>query len=166
MWSNDAMTDPMTSQLELRSQPLFVLTAELGAPQVHEPTPSGTRKVVPVLGGSFVGERLHGEIDPAGGHGWALVRADGSLVLDVRLVLTTHDGERVLMTYSGIRTGSPEALARLAAGEPVDPHEIYFRIAPRFETGSTKYAWLNGILAIGVGERLATGPRYTIFEIL
>ena len=29
--------------------------------------------------------------------------------------------------------------------------EAYFRVTPRFETGSEKYAWLNRIIAVGVG---------------
>jgi hypothetical protein len=70
------------------------------------------------------------------------------------------------MTYYGIRSGPPEVLARLARKEAVDPSEYYFRIAPRFETGAAKYAWLNSILAIGFGERIDVGPRYTIFEVL
>ena len=44
-------------------------------------------------------------------------------------------------------------MARLAQGETVDPSEYYFRVAPVFETGAERYAWLNKILAVGVGER-------------
>ena len=51
-------------------------------------------------------------------------------------------------------------------GEAVDPSEYDFRIAAFFETGAEKYAWLNNIISVGYGERLAKGPRYTIFEIL
>ncbi|MEM9316533.1 MAG: DUF3237 family protein [Pseudomonadota bacterium] len=44
--------------------------------------------------------------------------------------------------------------------------DFYFRIAPRFDTADRRYEWLNGILAVGIGERLADGPRYHIHEIL
>ncbi len=58
-------------------------------------------------------------------------------------------------------------MARLAQGETVDPSEYYFRIAPVFETGAERYAWLNKILAVGVGERFPPKiARYSIFEIL
>jgi hypothetical protein len=152
--------------VDIRTQPLFVLTAHLAPPQLDEDTPRGRRKIVPVLGGTFEGERLRGTIESAGGHDWALIRSDGTLELDVRLVLRTDDDARILMTYYGIRSGPPEVLARLARKEAVDPSEYYFRIAPRFETGAAKYAWLNSILAIGFGERIDVGPRYTIFEVL
>jgi len=129
-------------------------------------TPYGLRKIVPVLGGTFTGERLNGSILPTGGHDWAMTRADGVLVLDVRLVLETDDGAQILMTYRGIRTGTPAVLARIASGEYVDPAEYYFRIVPFFETGSEKYAWLNSIVCLGFGERVKAGPRYTVHEIL
>ena len=45
-------------------------------------------------------------------------------------------------------------MARLAHCETVDPSEYYFRVAPVFETGVDRYAWLNKILAVGEGERL------------
>jgi hypothetical protein len=91
---------------------------------------------------------------------------DGALQLDVRLTLQTDDGAPIFMTYRGIRHGREAILARLSKGEAVDPSEYYFRIAPFFETGAAKYAWLNNIISVGYGERLAKGPRYTIFEIL
>ena len=158
------MTTPTTTTIATR--PLFVLDAVLDRPQLMEETPYGMRKIVPVLGGTFSGERLNGVILPGGGHDWAMVRGDGALVLDVRLVLETDDGEHIMMTYRGIRTGAPEVLARIAAGEQVDPAEYYFRIIPFFETGSEKYGWLNRIVCVGFGDRVKAGPRYTVHEVL
>jgi hypothetical protein len=67
----------------------------------------------------------------------------------------------------GMRHGPPEVMTRLAQGETVDPSEYYFRVAPMFETGAERYAWLTKILAVGVGERLPPNMvRYSIFEIL
>lgn len=150
---------------EVRSQPLFVLEAELHKPQMVAKTPFGERKIVTVAGGTFKGERLQGTILP-GGADWALKRNDGALQLDVRLTLQTDDGAAIYMTYRGIRHGPEAVLARLSKGEPVDPSEYYFRIAPFFETGVAKYAWLNNIVCVGYGERMTQGPRYTIYEIL
>jgi hypothetical protein len=46
---------------------------------------------------------------------------------------------------------------------PGDPY--YFRITLFFETGSEKYAWLNNVLAVGVGE-LGDGPvAYSVYAI-
>ena len=49
--------------------------------------------------------------------------------------------------------------------EEVDPAEYYFRTAPRFETGDEKYSWLNGIVAVGTGERRAKEVIITVYEI-
>jgi hypothetical protein len=151
--------------LEPRFRHLLNLTAHLEAPQLVGDTPLGGRKIVMVTGGTFEGDRMRGKVLPGGGD-WALTRADGSLILDVRLVLESDDGERIFMTYRGVRHGPEAVMRRLAAGEPVEPTEYYFRILPLFETASDKYAWLNGIVCVGIGERLDVGPRYTIHEVL
>lgn len=151
--------------LDLRSRHLFTMTVLLEPAQLDGPTPYGHRRIVIIKGGHFEGERLRGVLLPGGGD-WVLGRADGSLALDVRLTLKSDDGASILMTYRGYRQGPPEVLARLAKGEAVDPSLYYFRINPLFETASERHAWLNNVVAVGVGERLAEGPRYTVYEIL
>ena len=144
---------------------LLTLTDHLDRPQMVADTPVGGRKIVMVTGGSFDGERLSGKVLPGGGD-WALARADGSLTLDVRLTLEAEEGDLIFVTYRGIRHGPDAVMKRLAAGEAVDPSEYYFRIAPLFETASERYGWLNRIICVGLGERLAQGPRYTVHEML
>jgi len=95
-----------------------------------------------------------------------LVRTDGSSQQNVRLILRTNDDALILMTYRGVRHGSPEVNARIAGAEQVAPSEYYLQTAPFFETSSLKYAWLNKIVSVGVGERLADAVKYEIFEIL
>jgi len=57
-------------------------------------------------------------------------------------------------------------IAALARGERVDPSTYYFRTTPRFETSYPKYTFLNRLLAVSSGDRRATGPIYTIDELL
>jgi hypothetical protein len=57
-------------------------------------------------------------------------------------------------------------LAALVRGESVDPSQYYFRTAPRFETSASQYAFLNRMIAISSGDRRASGPIYTIEEII
>ena len=150
----------------IQTRPLFTLHAQVPAVTDLGQTPLGLRKIATVAGGAFEGERLRGTIMPGPAGDWLLQRADGVMVLDVRLTLQTDDGELIYMRYNGLRHGPAEVMAKGNKGEPVDPSSYYFRIAPTFETASEKYAWLNGILAVGTGERLATGPQYQVFEIL
>src|SRR5258707_12084155 len=128
---------------ELRSRPLFRLEIALHPVQEVGATPVGMRRVVPVSGGRFEGERLRGTVLPHAGSDWLLGRGDGAFQQDVRLTLATHDGALILMSYRGVRFASSEVTARLARGEAVDRSEYYLRTAPFFETGDRRYSWLN-----------------------
>ncbi len=151
---------------ELKPRHLFTITMKL--PPILElgDTPVGNRRVFTVSGGEFVGDRLRGEVLPQASSDLLLVRADGSYQQDVRLILRTNDGALILMTYRGVRHASAEVSARIARGERVAPSEYYLRTAPFFETSSSKYAWLNKIVSIGMGERQPDGVTYEVFEIL
>ena len=129
-------------------------------------TPAGRRRIAAVTGGSFEGERLRGSVLGAPGGDWLRERPDGVLVLDVRIVLKTDDGALIYMAYRGLRHGAAQVMERLARGEAVDPSSYYFRIAPTFETAAPAYAWLNRLLAVGMGHREPTGPVYRVEEVL
>src|SRR5438132_756260 len=120
-------------------------------------TPAVKRRVFTVSSGEFVGDRLRGEVLPQAGSDLLLVRADGSSQQDVRLILRTDDGALIIMTYRGVRHASPEVNDRVARGEQVMASDYYLRTAPFFETSSAKYAWLNKIVSIGIGERQPDG---------
>jgi hypothetical protein len=149
----------MTSRLLMRLQVVVASPQKLGA------VPHGTRIIAPITSGTFEGPRLRGKV-LAGGSDWTLLRSDAVLELDLRITLETDDGALISMTSFGLRHGPPEVLAALARGESVDPSTYYFRTAPRFETSAPPYAFLNRLIAIASGDRRATGPIYTINEIL
>ena len=87
-------------------------------------------------------------------------------VVLVRIVVRATSGGIVHLRYGGIRTGAPEVLSRLNAGEAVPPEDYYFRIALRFETGDPSLAWLNRVVAVGTGQRPPSGPRYDVYALL
>lgn len=151
---------------EPKFSPLFDISITVDPPHDFGVTPLGLRRIVPVTGGSFKGERLSGIVMPTAAADWILVRPDGSMHLDVRLILKTDDDEMIYMNYHGIRHSSPEVAKRIANKELVDPSEYYFRSAPIFETGAKKYAWINNIISVAVGTRVPTEVRYNVFEIL
>jgi len=150
----------------LSAEHLFEITIELHPIMDLGTTPAGQRRIVPVSGGRFSGNRLRGEILPHGGSDLLLTRADGAYQQDVRLALSTDDNALILMTYRGVRTSSPEVSARIQRGENVSASEYYLPTAVFFETGAERYSWLNRIVAIGVGERRPNGAAYDVFEIL
>ena len=149
----------------LQSRPLFVMRLDVKPLQIVGAAPAGFRRIGVVPGGVFAGERLSGVV-LEGGSDWQTVRSDGATSLDVRLVLKTHDDALIAMTYRGVRHGPADVIARLERGEAVDASSYYFRTNPLFETAAAKYDWLNRVVALGVGQRRADGPVYSIFEIL
>jgi hypothetical protein len=150
---------------QVRAKPLFVMRLDVAPPQIVGATPGGFRRVAVVPGGIFEGERLSGMV-LSGGADWQDIRRDGSITLDVRLVLKTSDDAMIAMTYRGLRHGPAETMARLDRGESVDPADYYFRSACFFETAAERYAWLNGVIALGIGSRPPGGPIYSVFEVL
>jgi Protein of unknown function (DUF3237) len=72
--------------------------------------------------------------------------------LDVRLLLKTEDGELISSTYTGIVHDKPGGTN-------------YRRITPVFETSSKKYAWLNYIVAVGIGKFGEGGVSYEVYSI-
>src|SRR5579859_4240630 len=151
-----ALTESLQS---VRTRPLFVMRLDVSPVQLVGKTREGTRRVIPVPGGSFHGERLSGVV-LEGGSDWQRVRED-AIALDVRLTLKTDGGALIGMSYRGIRHGPPEVLARLDRGERVLPSDYYFRTTPLFETGAGEYDWMNRIVAVGIGDRRSDGPVYS-----
>ncbi|MBN8485052.1 MAG: DUF3237 family protein [Sphingomonadales bacterium] len=120
------------------------------------------RRCIPINGGKVTGA-FSGTVLP-GGADWQRIAADGTIEIDARYVLELAEG-RVEIRSRGLRAAPPDILARLAAGEAVDPSLYYFRTAIRFQTAADTLRRLNRILAISHGERLADTVRLTIYEV-
>jgi hypothetical protein len=127
-------------------------------------TPEGLRRIVPILGGTIRGPRLAGTILSAGAD-YQVIRSDGFTTLDARYVARLDDDTLLYIVNVGVRFGPPEVMARITRGEPVDPSEVYFRTTPRFETASTRYAWLTRPIFVGTGARHPDRVEFTLFEV-
>ena len=147
-----------------RTEFLYEITMDVDVEDLGV-TPVGRRRIVSVKGGTFEGPRLRGTVLPGGGD-WLVERADGVRTLDVRITLRTEDEHLVYAHYPGLFHSSPDVAQRFTQGELVDPAEYYFRTAPLFETASDKYAWLNRILAVGIGRRMPGQVGYTVYALL
>ena len=162
----DSLTALLPAELStLRYQPLFIFQIEVKPPSIVGSTPGHDRRIGEIAGGRFEGERLKGKI-LSGGSDWQSLRADGATTLNVRLVMETHDGALIAMTYLGVRHGPKEVLDRIARGESVNPSEYYMRATPYYETASPNYGWLNRVVSVAYGHRVAGGAIYQVFEIL
>ena len=131
---------------------LFRIELDLGSRELINDGPQATRAIANITGGRLEGPRLKGSVEvPAGD--WLTVRPDGSYKLDVRATLRTEDGAVILMTYNGI-------------GIPTEDGSS-IRAAPLFETGDSRYTWLNRVQAVSVGGRQGqTLVVYNVYALL
>lgn len=152
---------------EIQLRPLFIIKAEVDVPpQLIGLIPLGyTRRIMPVTGGHFIGDRLSGSVLP-GGADSVIERPDGGLHLDVRLTLKTDRDELIYMTYFGRRNGPPHIMEKIVKREDVPRGADYFRVAVQFETAAPRMLWLNDIIAVGTGYREINGPVYDIHELV
>lgn len=150
----------MRPQLELVFELDGVLepAVEVGA------TPHGMRRMVPIRSGSFAGANIRGRMLP-GGADWQVLRGDGAWELHALYLLETDDGVRIQVENHGLRYGPEAVMRRLAAGEPVDPSEYYFRAAPKFSVPAGKYEWLNRSLFLCTGTRAPLGIHLWFYRV-
>ncbi|MCB0965329.1 MAG: DUF3237 domain-containing protein [Ilumatobacter sp.] len=127
--------------------------------------PLGERRLISFDEGTFEGPDLRGTVVP-GGADWQLVMPDGTLEIRAHYALRTDQGESIEVVSEGVRAAPPEVLARLAAGESVDPDEYYFRTHIRLSTDSERLARLNRILGVARGERAPAGVAIHVHEVL
>lgn len=118
--------------------PLCTIRIQLKPPINVGAGPAGSRLIAEVASAEFTGQRLAGRLEGAAAADWVVLNPDGTGSADVRMTLRTDDGATVLVQYTG----------RLDASRGF-PATVY--VAPRFETGDERYAWLNRIQAIGKG---------------
>ena len=164
--STDSLAAIMPPEMTaMRIAPLFIFQIQVKPPSIIGATPGHDRRIGEISGGSFEGEKLRGRI-LSGGSDWQSLRADGATTLNVRLVMETDDGALIAMTYLGMRHGAKEVLDRIARGDKVSPTEYYMRATPYYETASEKYGWLNRIVSVAYGHRMAGGAIYQVFEVL
>ena len=140
------------------------LDVDLAAIVAIGDTVAGRRLVAPVSGGTIAGERLSGKVLP-GGADWVTQRTDSHSTIDVRLTLQTDDGAMLGLTYQGRFVGPPGAMQRFVAGEAIDAADYSLQTVARFETGDSRYAWLNDSIVVGIGEQIDGSPAYQLYEI-
>jgi hypothetical protein len=154
----------MSGPPPLRTRPICSLHVELGTVQEIGTLASGRRRVVPILGGSVEGPHLQGEVLP-GGADWQMVAPDGSAAIEARYTMRASDGGLILAHSRGMRNGPPPVLARLAAGEAVDPADYYFRTVVTLETDAPAHAWVNRRLFIAVAARDPAAVLIDLYEL-
>ena len=144
---------------------VYRLDADVDAPVDLGDTPQGHRRIVALTGGHAEGPDFHAQLLATGGADWQILRPSGSSVADIRYTLRTDSGALLYVQSHGVRHGKPDVLARLAAGEDVDPSEYTFRTTVSIETSAPELAWLNDGVFIAVGGRQPSGVSYDVYLV-
>ncbi|MGX7894276.1 DUF3237 domain-containing protein [Tsuneonella sp. HG222] len=142
----------------------FDLVVELAPSHEMGGGPAGTRRIIPIVGGTASGPMLNGRILDVGAD-WQTVFASGVADLDARYAVETSDGAVIEIVSRGIRDASPEVAARIAAGEQVPPAEYYMRTAIRLETGHPAYEWVNRCLFLAAGGKSGSTVRLSVYRV-
>ena len=136
-------------------------------PPIEQGTWDGQRRrIVPINGGTVEGPRFKGRIVPGGADWQTLSATDGLSLLDARYTLQHEDGTIVGVVNKGVRRGPPEVMARLAAGERVDPSAYYFRASPVFEAPPGPHRWLSESTFVCVGKRWPDAVELEMWRVL
>lgn len=109
-------------------------------------TPSGTRTIVPIAGGSFEG-LIKGKFLPIGADS-LLTWPNGKVSPDVMAVLQTDDGSNIVLKQRGYLSKD---------------RNVYYTAS--FETGSEKYDWLNYVVATCFAKQPVPGASRIKLEM-
>jgi Protein of unknown function (DUF3237) len=128
-------------------------------------TSDGTRRIIPIMeGGRVEGPLIRGAL-MGNAADWQLTRPDGVTVADAIYAIRTDDDVIIQIRNKGLRHGPPDVMARLAAGEEVNPADYYFRTVPEFIAPTGRYDWMNRSIFICSGARQATGISLWVWRV-
>jgi len=140
------------------------LVVELSPPHEMGAALAGTRRIIPIVGGTASGPRINGRILNVGAD-WQTVQAGGVAQLDARYAIETDDGAVIEVVSQGIRHASPEVAARIVAGEAVPPSEYYMRTAIRLDSGHPDYAWVARSIYVADGGKVGNTVRLAVYRV-
>ena len=131
---------------------VFQAEVTLGTPVDLGEFADGRRRFVPITGGTVSGPRFSGKVLGGGGD-WQTIGADGVTLIHARYAIQAADGTAIGIDNPGVRVATPDIIARLTAGEDLDPSLYYFRTTPSFEVRRGPHDWLRKSVFVGVGIR-------------
>jgi hypothetical protein len=130
----------MTTKLPM--QWVMRLEVEIGPERHVGRLPEGERIDYPIIGGSFAGPEIQGDVLPGGADNF-LIRNDGVGVLDARYRLRSDDGVVIEIHNSGLWVPNEAGQARMKCGLDPLPADLYCRCTPVFSAPAGRHEWLN-----------------------
>jgi hypothetical protein len=158
-----AQRSKAANMIGLSAEPWIRIAVAVDKPQLFGTAEGFERRCVPILSGTCTG-RLSGTVLP-GGTDWQRILPDGTTELEAHYGIRSDTGDMVEVMSRGVRSGSPETMRRLLAGEAVDPALVYFRTAVRMTTAAPALRELTTRLFIGVGTRQPSRVMIELYAV-
>ena len=144
------------SSFSVVSEFLARFTITIEEPQIVGPTPDGIRVTWNAATGTVVGPRLSARV--LQGADWMQIRTDGIGNLDVRAILETREGARIMSIYSGVMEWGEDGYKNFLARKYPEPLQAW--TTQRFLTADSRFMWLNRLQCVSVGEVFMDGLKY------
>lgn len=119
----------------LQGKKIYTINLDLAPPAI-----AGTN-VIMAVSGSAVGPRLNATVVPPSAD-WLLLKPDGIIAINAKLLLKTDDGEYIQQTITG-----------RSVRDPNNPSFSTVRTMALSETSSDKYKWLGHTAPLGIGTK-------------
>jgi Protein of unknown function (DUF3237) len=125
-------------------------------------TLEGTRRIIPITGGTVQGPRIRGEVLSIGAD-WNLSRKDGASSVEAAYYLRTNDGVIIRVVNKGVG-------AMAAPVTKTDDAEPFFMFTtPVFEAPAGKYDWLNRsifVATLGARRQAHNAVLIRVFQVV
>lgn len=134
-----AVENEVAAPAPLKTEFVYEAIVDITAPVEVGDTPAGHRRYIPIVGGTFRGEKLQGVV-LSGGADWQTERPDGVTEVDALYSIKCDDGTVIIVHNSGV----------------ISEQGKYLRTAPRFQAPKGPHDWLNRAQFVG---SVSGGPR-------
>ena len=125
-------------------------------------SPTGRRVAWRIARGRAEGPSLSADVADQGGE-LLVLRPDGTLELDSRMMWRLDDGRLVYWRARGIVRSTPQAATDFFATGILAPQSIL--LTPYFDTPPDDLAWLTRHVFVAVGELSHTGATLRLFAV-
>jgi len=143
----------------------YRLTGMRGPLDATDGSPTGPRRYFEMAAGVLEGEGIQATMALPGGD-WMRVSSDGFWRPDVRVQWVTDDGAIVLMHYTGLVEQTPAFKTAAESDQETSFADQYMRMVITFDTGTSRYYWLNQSIFVARGRLLgASQIEYEVHRV-
>lgn len=146
--------DNTTPAPSLSTSYAFTIEAGISVALTMGATVDGTRRSIPITGGTVNGADIKGTIVP-GGADYQVTGSDGNTRISAIYMIKTDDDVLINVVNDGV-------IVPPAAGTNAS---LYFRTSPRFTAPNGKYGWLNNTIFVSAVRLDPAKPGVVMIDV-